>query len=94
MGGVAPMPRALYNPFRYWVPDSETMRKLGDFENEDLRIGKFPSINSKYASARLQNRSGHVLSRDDVEGPTYLLYDRLERVVREFAERVELTLTD
>ena len=94
MGGVASMPRAQYNPFEYWIPDSETMRKLGDFENEDFGTSKFPSINNKYASARLRNRPGHFLSRDDVEGPTYFLYDRLERVVREFAERVELTLTD
>ena len=92
VGNAVPIPRERYNPFHYWIPDSETMRKLGDYENDDLGTGKFSSINDKYASAPLRNNPANVLSRDVEEGATYRLYSRLERVVQEFAERIELPL--
>ncbi len=68
------------------------MRKLGDYENEDLGTGKFSSINDKYRSAPLRNNPAHFLSRDAAEGDRYNLYNRLERVVQEFAERIALPL--
>ena len=93
VGNNAPIPRESYDPFHYWIPDSETMRKLGDYENEDLNVGKFDSINSKYErGTRLRNNPNHYLSRDSEEGPTYNLSGRLERVVLEFAERINLSL--
>ena len=92
VGSVAPIPRERYNPFRFWIPDAESMRKLGDYENEDLGVGKFRSIDEKYRSAPLRNNPGHYLSRDAEEGTRYNLSDRLDRVVREFAERIDLPL--
>ena len=93
VGNAPPVPKERYNPFYYWIPDSETMRKLGDYENEDLEVGKFDSINSKYEKGtRLRNNASHYLSRDGKEGPTYNLSGRLERVVLEFAERIGLDL--
>ena len=93
VGNAAPISREQYKPFYYWIPDSEWMRKLGDYENEELNIGKFDSINSKYAgSSRLTNNPNNYLSRDAEEGNTYNLFGRLERVAREFAERIDLPL--
>ena len=92
VGSVAPIPRERYNPFCFWIPDAESMRKLGDYENEDLGVGKFRSIDEKYRSAPLRNNPGHYLSRDAEEGTRYNLSDRLDRVVREFAERIDLPL--
>lgn len=69
------------------------MRKLGDYENEDLQVGKFDPINSKYErGTRLRNNPSSYLSRDDEEGPTYYLSSRLERVALEFAERIDMDL--
>ena len=68
------------------------MRKLGDYENEDLGVGKFNSIYDKYKSAPLRNNPSHYLSRDEEEGTRYNLSGRLERVVQEFAQRIDLPL--
>ena len=92
VGNTAPIPKEQYNPFHFWVPDAESMRKLGDYENEDLGVGKFNSINEKYRSAPLRNNPGHFLSRDQEEGNRYNLFDRLDHVVQEFAERIDLPL--
>ena len=92
VGNLAPVPREHYYPFHYWIPDAESMRKLGDYENEELNVGKFNSLNDKYRSAPLRNNPSHYLSRDAEEGARYNLFGRLERVVREFAERINLPL--
>lgn len=93
VGSAAPIPKEQYDPFYYWIPDSETMHKLGDYENDDLSVGKFDSINSKYErGTRLRNNPANYLSRDAEEGTTYNLSGRLERVVLEFAERIGLSL--
>ena len=92
VGNSAPIPKEHYDPFHFWIPDAESMRKLGNYENEDLNIGKFSSINEKYRSAPLRNNPGHYLSRDSEEGTRYNLSDRLDRVAREFAERIDLPL--
>ena len=57
-----------------------------------LTVGKFNSINDKYRSAPLRNNRSHSLSRDGEEGTRYTLPARLERVVQEFAERIDLAL--
>ena len=93
VGNNEPEPYEHYYPFRYWIPDAEAMRKLGDFENEDLGTGKFDSVNAKYRSTGpLRNNPGSYLSRDAEEGTRYNLYDRLERVVLEFTERIDLSM--
>ena len=92
VGNSAPIPVERYDPFHFWIPDAESIRKLGNYENEDLGIGKFSSINEKYKSAPLRNNPGHYLSRDFEEGTRYNLSDRLDQVVREFAERIDLPL--
>ena len=92
VGHAASIPRERYNPFHYWIPDAESMRKLGDYENEDLGVGKFNSIYDKYRSAPLRNNPSHYLSRDEEEGTRYNLSGRLERVVQEFAQRIDLPL--
>ena len=93
VGNTRPEPYERYYPFHYWIPDAEAMRKLGDFENDDLGTGKFDSINAKYKSTGpLRNNPGSYLSRDAEEGTRYNLYDRLERVALEFTERIGLDL--
>ena len=93
VGSSQPEPYERYYPFHYWIPDAEAMRKLGDFENDDLGTGKFDSINAKYRSTGpLRNNPGSYLSRDAEEGTRYNLYDRLERVALEFTERIGLDL--
>lgn len=93
VGNLAPIPRERYDPFYFWIPDAEQMRKLGNYENEELNVGKFNSIYEKYrSSGPLRNNPSHYLGRDAEEGPTYNLFGRLERVVQEFAERIGLPL--
>ncbi len=71
------------------------MRKLGDYENDDLNVGpsKFTSLYAKYEpDTRLRNNPANFLNRHQEEGEYYRLSERLERVVRELAARVHLTL--
>lgn len=83
-----------YQPFRYWLPDNERIRKLGEFDPDEqgtwaLGIDqKFPSIYAKYSLPyRLTNPSSGPLSRKDEEGSEYRLEERIARLVEEFQER-------
>ena len=85
-----------YQPFRFWIPDSERLRKIGEFD-PDLPgswgggVGaKFASLLQKYAqSFVLTNPKAGLLSRTDVEGPNYKLEDRIHSLVEEFRERCQ-----
>lgn len=83
--------RARYEPFLYWLPDNETLRKLGEFEPGRWGGGtaeKFGSLNEKYGlSYKLRNPGTGVLSRKDSEGPEYRLEERIGRLVEEFQAR-------
>ena len=92
VGNTTPIPKDRYDPFYFWIPDAESLRKLGEYENDDLKVGKFSSITDKYRSGPLSNNPAHYLSRDAEEGSSYNIFGRLERVVQEFAERIDLTL--
>jgi cellulose biosynthesis protein BcsQ len=95
VGNMPTIPRDRYNAFYWWIPDSERMRKLGDYENDELDVGpeKFGIINNKYETGgRLRNNPKSSLSRHEEEGSTYTLAQRLERVVIEFAELIKLPL--
>lgn len=86
--------RDRYQPFRFWLPDSERLRKVGEFD-PDLPgtwgggVGaKFGSLAEKYAlSYRLTNPAAGLLSRRDIEGSQYRLEDRISNLVEEFQER-------
>jgi chromosome partitioning protein len=83
-----------YQPFRFWLPDNERLRKLGEF-NPDLEgtwaggiEAKFASVTEKYGlSYRLTNPTSGPLSCEDIEGNRYRLEDRICNLVEEFMER-------
>ncbi len=83
-----------YQPFRYWLPDNENLRRLGEFEPE-IRGGwaagverKFASLYGKYAlTYRLTNPNVGPLSRKDTEGDNYRLEERIENLTEEFQQR-------
>jgi chromosome partitioning protein len=87
----------MLRPFKWWVPDSELIRKLGEYDMEWLtptgRIDqfspKFGSIEGKYGASAtpLTNPSEGPLSRIEEEGKHYRLVERLERLVDEFQDR-------
>ncbi|MFH1560350.1 MAG: AAA family ATPase [Chloroflexota bacterium] len=83
-----------YEPFHYWLPDNENLRRLGEFEPE--RPGgwaagfehKFTSLGDKYGlSYRLNNPQTGVLSRKQTEGDNYRLEERIGKLVLEFQQR-------
>ena len=85
-----------YNPFNFWLPDSELLRKLGEFEAELIpqdRWGggaesKFGSLALKYSiSWSLANPPEPIFPTTNLEGPTYKLYNRIESLNNEFIER-------
>ena len=85
-----------YQPFRFWLPDNERLRTLGDYEPKLSASGqwamdmerKFRSLFDKYdVSHRLTNPPSGVLDRSDDEGKRYRLRDRLTNLVEEFQER-------
>lgn len=83
-----------YQPFKFWLPDSERLRKVGEFD-PDLpgtwaggMGAKFATLNEKYSlSYRLTNPAAGLLNRSDVEGSQYRLEDRIYNLVEEFQER-------
>ncbi len=86
--------RNYYFPFEYWLPDSERMRKLGEYDPDmdgTWAMGadhKFSTLQEKYAvSYPLANPEEGPLSRQHAEGKRYRLYNRMENVVGEFIER-------
>jgi cellulose biosynthesis protein BcsQ len=93
VGNMSVIPAERYNPFYWWVPDSERLRKLGEYESDELDVGpeKFGTLNNKYETgSRLTNNPQRFLSRHEAEGVNYTLLPRLERVVQELAERIQL----
>jgi MinD-like ATPase involved in chromosome partitioning or flagellar assembly len=83
-----------YQPFQYWLPDNETIRKLGEFDPDEegqWALGvdqKFTSLHAKYSlTYQLANPASGPLSRTDEEGPRYRLDERIERLTEEFEER-------
>ena len=85
----------LYRPFQSWLPDSEHLRKLGEFDPEiadnQWALGvehKFDSLRHKYAiSHTLNNPDSGALSRTRDEGKAYRLLDRMMSLAEEFQER-------
>ena len=86
---------ARFQPFRYWLPDSERLRKLGEYNPDaigDWAMGedsKFPSLIAKYESAStLTNPADGALSRVATEGRKYrLARDRIVNLIEEFQAR-------
>ena len=84
-----------YIPFQSWLPDSEHLRKLGEFDpdisDRQWASGvehKFDSLRHKYAIGHgLNNPESGALSRIGTEGKTYRLLDRISSLVEEFQER-------
>lgn len=85
-----------YQPFDYWLPDSEQLRKIGEYEPDILADGqwamgmerKFPDLIAKYGTShRLANPKSGPLDRSKNEGTGYRLQDRLANLVEEFQER-------
>jgi chromosome partitioning protein len=89
MGNAQAIPKQLYSVFDWWVPDAEALRKIGDYENDVLQKGKYPSLAHKYdASGALRNPAGgSILDRSSQEGQTYHLSERINRVVEELMTR-------
>jgi hypothetical protein len=83
-----------YQPFQFWLPDNELLRKLGEFD-PDVRgnwaMGaeqRFASLLAKYSVAySLTNPSVGPLSCEEVEGPRYRLDERIAKLTEEFMER-------
>ena len=85
---------SLYKPFRFWLPDNERLRSLGEYDPEtggEWAIGverKFSNIYGKYGlSYNLTNPKAGALNRIGDEGPTYKLQDRIANLTDEFQER-------
>lgn len=83
-----------YQPFSYWLPDSELLRKIGEYDPDiegSWAVGvehRFVSLPDKYGqNYRLNNPKDGFLNRSDTEGPTYRLEARISRLVEEFMER-------
>lgn len=76
-----------YQAFRWWVPDTDHLRKVGEFECELLAAAssgtgptKFDNIREKYdLNYRLTNPKVGLLDRSGEEGGSYRLYERLNR---------------
>ncbi len=88
--------RNRYLPFDYWIPDSEQLRKIGEYEPDMLADGqwamgrerKFSDLYAKYGvSYTLTNPKTGPLDRSKDEGRRYRLQDRLANLVEEFMER-------
>lgn len=88
--------RDRYQPFRFWLPDSERLRKVGEFD-PDLpgkwgggMGAKFATLNEKYAqSFKLTNPSTEPLSCEEIEGSRYRIEDRINNLVEEFQARCQ-----
>ena len=85
-----------YQPFDYWLPDSEQFRKIGEYEPDILSEGqwamgmdrKFSDLTTKYGTRhQLTNPKSGPLDRSRDEGTRYRLQDRLANLVEEFQQR-------
>lgn len=79
----------------HFCPDSERLRKLGEFDpdfgDSNWAGGvdsKFSDLNQKYGlSYRLTNPQSGPLSRRNIEGQEYRLQDSIYNLVEEFQKR-------
>ena len=83
-----------YRPFEYWLPDSERLRAIGDYDPDIKgkwamgREQKFTSLHDKYGlTYTLRNPGLGSLNRGDVEGEEYRLEDRIAALTEEFMSR-------
>ena len=83
-----------YAPFTYWLPDSERLRAVGEYDPDasgSWAMGadqKFSDLHHKYGlSYRLSNPQSGRLNRQDTEGRQYSLEQRIANLVEEFMER-------
>ena len=86
--------RDRYQPFEYWLPDSEKLRSIGEYDPDGQggwAIGvehKFRSLRAKYDSVNpLTNPDGTALDRQHSEGQKYRLERRISHLVDEFLRR-------
>ena len=86
-------------PFVGWIPDNERVRTLGEFEIDTERIregwaagtdNKFHTVTTKYSVGYLLNNpvEGALSQVVAIEGPTYRINERLERIVEEVGHRI------
>lgn len=94
VGHLEVIPASRYRVFHYWILDSERIRKIAEYQNEELQeilgLEKFGDITSKYDSgSRLTNPAAPMwFSRAGEEGPQYRLPERLDRVTQELMQRI------
>jgi len=96
-----PHPAGKFKPFKWWIPDAEHLRKLGEFEchtvpDRDFNPatpGEFGFVHGKYGgtNVRLSSSKEYALDRKNEEGPQYYLSRRLERLTDEFMKRIGLS---
>lgn len=92
-GGRPPYARGHYNPFHWWVPDAEHLRKLGNFTldlfEQDARID-IRWVHGKYGGTWVtasNPKRGGPLDRSSEEGVQYQMSTRLERVTKELMDK-------
>lgn len=94
VGTMPPIPTSRYRVFHWWLPDSERIRKITEFQNEalheELGLDKFSDLSQKYDSgSRLTNPApGQWLDRSEEEGRNYRLWERLGRLTEELMDKV------
>lgn len=83
-----------YRPFRFWLPDNERLRTLGEYDPETGDGDwagvdrKFSNIYAKYGLRHnLTNPKSGALNRTSDEGGKYKLQDRITNLTDEFQER-------
>ncbi|MBI4289161.1 MAG: AAA family ATPase [Chloroflexi bacterium] len=96
-GSLPAYAKAKYDPFHWWIPDSEHLRKVSDFETllEPLTFpyldttGHFSYVHGKYGASEVNysNPAGWARDRSGQEGPKYRLSGRLESLAKEFINR-------
>jgi len=79
-----------YIPFEWWIPDSESLRKVGEYECEDTLKRKIDFIKDKYDPGFTLTNPKKIpsLDRSPVEGIRYRLWERLKQLTRELMDRV------
>ena len=86
--------RTTFEPFENWIPDTDLLRKLGEYDPDvqgHWALGqqqKFINHFGKYRpNNTLTNPDGGSLDRQEREGKTYRLEQRIARLAEEFLER-------
>ena len=92
-----------FKPLLFWLPDNEKLRKLGEFEIDEWLIregwaggvdSKFYGLYQKYTVNYLLTnpKMGSLSQTRNVEGESYRLHERIERLVEEFGKRVGILI--